>query len=130
MLRLTATAVIALIADAVALLVSAAILEGVTIDARSFVIAVVVFTGVSVVTEAVIRQAAFKNASVLLGSTSLIATLVSLVITALISSGLSISGFTDWVLATVLVWAIGLGMRLVLPLVIFKKTLAKRQART
>jgi len=33
-----------------------------------------------------------------------------------------------WVLATVLVWAISLAAQLLLPLVLFKKVLANRQA--
>lgn len=124
MIRLVATGVIALLANAIALLVGAQLLDDMSLDALGFVIAVLIYTGAAVLAEPLIRQMALKNAPALLGSSSLVATLVSLVITALVSDGLQISGGTTWVLATVIVWAVALAARLLLPLVLFKKALA------
>lgn len=125
MIRLAASATIALLADAVALIVTSLLLEDMALDVTGFVIAVLIFTGVGVLIEPLLRQIAVKNVPALLGSSSLIATLVSLVVTAIVSDGLRISGALTWVLATVLVWLIGLGGRLLLPLVLFKKVLAR-----
>jgi hypothetical protein len=71
-----------------------------------------------------VRQVALRNATALLGSSALIATLVSLVVTVIVSDGLRISGAVTWVLATVLVWVIALVTRLLLPVVIFKRLLS------
>lgn len=124
MIRLIATGVIALVANAIALVVAAQLLDDMSLDSLSFVIAAAIYTGIAVLAEPLIRQMAFKSAPALLGSSALVATLVSLIITAVIADGLEINGLTTWVLATVIVWAVALAARLLLPLVIFKKTLA------
>ncbi len=123
-IRLVATGVIALLANAIALVVGPQLLDDMSLDGVAFVIAVLIYTGVAVLAEPLIRQMALKNVPALLGSSSLVATLVSLVVTALVSDGLQISGGTTWVLATVVVWAVALAARLLLPLVLFKKALA------
>lgn len=128
-LVLLARAVISLIANAVALLVADLVLDDVSIGAAGFVIAVVIFTVVSVVIEPLIRQMALRNAPAVLGSTALVATLVSLIVTTLLTDEMSISGGITWVVATVLIWAVALGARLLLPLVIFKRTLAAASER-
>jgi putative membrane protein len=128
-LVLLARAVISLVANAVALLVADVVLDDVSIGATGFVVAVLVFTGVAVLIEPLIRQMALKNAPAILGSTALVATLVSLIVTTLITDEMSISGAATWVIATVLVWAVALGARLLLPLVIFKRTLAEASDR-
>lgn len=128
MIRLAATAVLALIANAAALVVAAWILPDFSLDAVSLVVAVLIFTGVAVLIEPLLRQIALKNTPALLGSSALIATLVSLIVTALVSDGLDISGLTTWVLATVIVWAVALVARLVLPLVLFKNVLSEQRS--
>ena len=129
MIRLVATAVIALLANAIALVVGAQVLEDMSLDGLGFVIAALIYTGVAVLAEPLIRQMALKNAPALLGSSSLVATLVSLVVTSLVTDGLQISGGTTWVLATVVVWAVALAGRLLLPLVLFKKALSNARDR-
>lgn len=128
MVRLVAVAVVSIIANAVGLVVAALVLDRMGLDVAGFVIAVLIFTGVAVLIEPMIRQTAMKNAPALLGSTALIATLISLVVTTLVSDGLRISGALTWVLATVIVWVVALLARLLLPLIIFKKVLAARQS--
>lgn len=129
MIRLVATGVIALLANAIALVVGAQLLDDMSLDGLSFVIAVLIYTGAAVLAEPLIRSMALKSAPALIGSSSLVATLVSLVVTAIVSDGLRISGGTTWVLATVIVWAMALGARLLLPLVMFKKALANARDR-
>lgn len=127
MMRLLATAVVALIANAIALLVGAWVLPDMSVTALAFVIAVVVYTVVAVVIDPLIRQIAATRTPVLLGSSALISTLIALIVTSLVSSGLSIRGFTTWILATVIVWIVSLVVRMLLPMFVFKKTLAARK---
>lgn len=105
---------------------TAQLLDDMALDGWGFFLAVLLFTVVQVMAEPFFRQAAIKNVPALLGSTALLATLVSLVITTVLSDGLRIRGAGTWLLATVLVWGIALLARLLLPLVIFKKVLAAR----
>jgi hypothetical protein len=126
MIRLVATAVVSLIADAIALVVAAQVLDDMALDASGFALAVVLFAATSLLLEPLLRQVAVRNAPALLGSTALVCTLVSLVVTAVVGDGLRISGALTWVLATVIVWAVAVAARLLLPLIIFKKVLAQR----
>jgi hypothetical protein len=49
-------------------------------------------------------------------------------VTTLVTDSLSIDGLGTWVLATVIVWVVSLVAHLLLPFVIFKKTLARAKA--
>lgn len=126
MLRLVASAVVALISDAIGLLVAAALVDGVRIDALGFVVAVLVFAVVDVLFQPLFRQMAFKRLPALLGSAALVATIISFVVTATFTDGLSVSGTSAWFLGPLVVWAVALVAQMLLPLVIFKKTLARR----
>jgi hypothetical protein len=128
MVRLLAAAIVSLLADAVGLLVAAQVLDDMALDVDGFVTAVVLFALVGLLIEPLLRQVAVRNVPALLGSTALVATLVSLIVTALVSDGLRISGTLTWVLATVIVWAVALLASLLLPLVIFRSVLRERQA--
>lgn len=124
MIRLAARAVISLLANAVGLVVMAQLLSDMSLSVSGFITATLIFTVVAVVTEPLIRQIAIKNLPAILGSSALIATLASLIITAVISDGLRISGIGTWIIASVGVWAVALAANLLLPMVIFKKILS------
>ncbi|MFD6895816.1 phage holin family protein [Rhodococcus sp. NPDC060086] len=129
MIRLLASTVVALIANAIALIVGAWVLPGMTLSSFAFVIAVVIFTVATILLDPLIRQVAMTKTPVLIGSSALISTLLALIVTAIVSDGLRIEGITTWILATVIVWAVALIARLLLPFIVFKKTLAKRAER-
>jgi putative membrane protein len=128
MIRLAARATVSLIADAIALIVGAWLLDDMTLDASGFLIALLLFAGADVLIEPLMRQIAIKNMPALLGSTALISALFALIVTTVVSDGLQISGFVTWVLATIIVWLVALAARMLLPLVIFKKVLAQQTA--
>lgn len=121
MIRMLTSAAVYLVANAIGLLVAAAVLDDVTIDGAAFVLAVVIFTVVEVVIQPLITQIAVRHSRALMGSSALVATLVGLVVTDVVSEGLSISGALTWVLATVIVWAAGLVAGLVLPALFLKR---------
>ncbi|MGW3483403.1 phage holin family protein [Rhodococcus indonesiensis] len=127
MVRLLASAVVALLANALALLVGAWVLPGMSLDGVAFVIAVALFTVTAMLVDPLLRQLALTKTPALLGSSALVSTLVALIVTSLVSDGLQIRGAATWILATVIVWAVALVARMLLPLVVFKKTLAKNR---
>lgn len=127
MVRLLASAVVALLANALALLVGAWVLPGMSLDGVAFVIAVALFTVTAMLVDPLLRQLAVTKTPALLGSSALVSTLVALIVTSLVSDGLQIRGAATWILATVIVWAVALIARMLLPLVVFKKTLAKNR---
>jgi putative membrane protein len=128
MIRLLVSTVIHLAANAVGLLLAAVLLDGMTISGGAFLLAVVFFTVVEVVVGPMIRQMAVKKANALLGSTALVVTLLGLLITSVVSDGLSIEGLSTWVMATVIVWLASLLATILLPIVFVKRKVEERRA--
>lgn len=128
MIRLLARTAVNLIANAIGLWVASLILDDMSLTASGFIVAVLIFTGVELLVTPMIRQMALKQSSALLGSTALVATLVSLIVATIVTDGLDISGIGTWVLATVIVWAVSLVGVIVVPMFLFKQVLSERSA--
>ncbi len=120
MVRLLLRILAALIANGVGLVVAAALLDDMSLESDGFLIAVGVFTLVNVLTLPLIQKQAITQSSALMGSTALVATLIALVVTTIVSDGLTIDGLSTWLLATVIVWGASLVGALLLPLFVFK----------
>ena len=129
MVRALVSVLVQLIANAIALIVAAAILDGMTLSTSGFLIALLIFTGIEIVIQPLIVQVSLRHARALAGSSALLASFVALVVTAWVSEGLQITGATAWVLATVIVWAAALIAGVILPVVVFKRWLVERPAR-
>ena len=128
MIRMLISAALHLAANAVGLAVAAIVLSGMSIDILSFVVAVLIFTVVEVVSRPYFASLAMKGASYLQGATALAATLAGLIITTLISDGLQMEGLGTWVTATLIVWAAALVAAIVLPVIFVKSRLEDRTA--
>lgn len=128
MIRLVVRTVIAVAANAVGLIVAALVLDRMEIDVTSFVVAVVIFTVVFAVLQPFLAVQLRRLGPAALGGVSLIATLVALVITDLVSDGFTISGVTTWVLAALIVWLGALIAAFVLPYLGLKRYLEERRA--
>lgn len=128
MLRLLASTTLELIANAIGLLVASLILPGFVIDTMGFIIVVAIFTAVRFILAPLMLKLSIRYARVLIGGIALVTTFVGLFVTTLLTSHLVITGFATWVLATLIVWVFGVIAMLVLPLFIFKKTLAQARA--
>ena len=118
---------LSVLANAVGLIIAAAVIDGFSIDGVSFVIAVAIFSGVTALLGPFITSLALKNASFLMGGIALVTTLVGLIITNLLSDGISVDGVSTWIAATVIVWLFSVIASVVLPLFLFKKTLENRK---
>jgi uncharacterized membrane protein YvlD (DUF360 family) len=93
-IRLLVRTGIALAANAVGLLVAAAVLDGFRVEASGFILAVVIFTVVFALLQPfLVVQIRRLGSGAALGGVALIATLASLIVTDLISDGFSIDGF-------------------------------------
>ena len=103
-MRLAVRIALAVVANAIALLIAAALLDGVRIDASGFVLAVIVFSLASLIVTPVVAWIVLKRMRALLGVIALVTTFAALLVTDLLSDGFEIEGALDWVLATVIVW--------------------------
>lgn len=108
-MRLLALRVVfAVVANAVALLIAAAVLDGVSIDAAGFVLAVVIFSIASVVVTPLATWIVIRRVRALVGVVGLVSTFIVLLLTDLLSDGFSIDGTLDWIFAVLIVWAANL----------------------
>ncbi len=121
MIRLILSFGIQLLANALGLIIAASILDEMTITGAAFVIAVLIFTVVYMLAQPFLTQIALSTASALRGGVALLATFLGLLITTLVSDGLSIDGAATWIEATVIVWLVSLLGVLILPAVLIKK---------
>ena len=129
MIRLLVRTAIALVANAVGLIVAAALLDGMSLNATGFIVAVIVFTVVFALMQPfLVSQFRRGGSSSLLGGVALVATLVSLVVTVLVTDGLEISGVGTWIAATVIVWLAAVLAAFLLPFLGLKKYLDERRA--
>jgi uncharacterized membrane protein YvlD (DUF360 family) len=128
MIRLVVRTAILLGANAVGLIVAAAVLDGMELDVTAFIVAVVIFTVALALMTPFLASVLRRNRSSAsaLGGVALIATLVSLIITDLLSDGLSIDGVGTWIAATVIVWIASLLAAFLLPYLGLKKYLEER----
>jgi putative membrane protein len=95
---------LSLVGNAIGLLIAAIVLDKMSIDGVAFVIAVVIFTVLTAVIEPLVDKVTERSAPAFQGGSALLTTLLALIVTTLVSDGLTISGLGTWIIATVLVW--------------------------
>ncbi len=123
MVRFLVRTLVMVLANAVGLAVAAIVLTGMKIDATSFIEAIVIFTVAFALMTPFMANQLRKRQSSALGGVALIATLIALIITDLISDGLTIDGIGTWIAATVIVWVASLLAAFILPYLGLKKYL-------
>jgi uncharacterized membrane protein YvlD (DUF360 family) len=96
--------VLAAAANAITLLIAAALFDKIEINAVTFLIAVVIFTAAALAVKPLAERMAGKYASGVTWVAGLATTFLALLITDIFSSGLSIEGVGTWIMGTVVVW--------------------------
>jgi uncharacterized membrane protein YvlD (DUF360 family) len=96
--------VLAAAANAITLLIAAALFDKIEIDAVTFIIAVAIFTAAALVVKPLAERMAGRYASGVTWVAGLATTFLALLITDIFSSGLSIEGIGTWIMGTVVVW--------------------------
>jgi uncharacterized membrane protein YvlD (DUF360 family) len=128
MIRLLVRLLVVVAANAVGLLVAAALLDGMRLDAAGFILALIIFTVVFALMTPFLAGQLRNRRSAALGGVSLIATFVALLFTDLLSDGLSIEGIGTWIAATMIVWVASLLAGFILPFLGLKKFMEERRA--
>ncbi len=106
MIRLLIRVGIALLGAAIGLIIAAVVLgDDMSLDGPAFLLALVIFVVLTAVLEPLIEKIGDEHISLIATFSSLITTFLALLITDLVSDGLTISGATTWILATLIVWA-------------------------
>jgi hypothetical protein len=128
-IRLVVRTLVVLAGNAVGLIVASLVFDDFEIDAAGFVVSLIVFTlAVALLTpflESVLRRN--RSSSAALGGVALISTFAALLVTDLVSDGVSIRGIGTWIGATVVVWLAALLAIFILPFLGLKKYLNERR---
>lgn len=127
MIRFLISAAIYLGAAAVGLVVAAVVLDDFTVDIGPFIVVVAIFAALQGVLTPFVARTAHRNAPALVGGAGLITTFVALVITDVLSDGLTIRGVGTWIVATLIVWIATMIASLLLPVIFVKKVAAERR---
>ena len=128
MIRFLLNVAISIVSAAVVLLVARAVVDGVTMHAAGFVIAVLVFTAAQALLAPFVFNMARKYASAVLGGIGLVSTFLALFVATLFPNGLQINGLTAWVITPLVVWIITALGTWILGIFIIKRWWEKRQA--
>jgi putative membrane protein len=91
-------------ANAVTLLVAAALFDRISVDAVTFLVAVAIFTAAALVVKPIAERLAGEYASSVTWVAGLATTYLALLITDVLSRGLSIEGIGTWIMGTIVVW--------------------------
>lgn len=129
MVRFLASVALHLLANAVGLLVAALVLNGFSIDAWTFVIVVLLFSAIEIIIGPLMTSISVKYAPALRGGVALVTTLIGLVVAAWLSDGLTISGFSTWIVGTLIVWLGSVLAAVILPLFLFRKATGRSPRR-
>ena len=92
-----------------------------TLNGAAFIIAVVIFTITTAIINPFILKTTMRKAQALMGASSLLTTFVGLVVTSLLSDGLSITGADTWLFATLIVWLATLLAAWLIPIILVKQ---------
>ncbi len=91
---------------AIGLLVAAWVVPDVSVSASGFIVAVVLFTVAQTTLSLLILKLPRAYASLLMGGTGLVLTLVALSLASAVTRGLTIRGIASWFAATIVVWLV------------------------
>lgn len=120
MIRFLVRAGIFLGSAAVGLLVASLLVDQMSISAASFLFVVVIFAALQSVLAPFLAKTTARNAPALLGAVGLLSTFLALLITTVVSDGLSISGASSWLVASLIVWLLTMLATLLLPWLLVK----------
>ena len=129
MIRFLVRTAIALVGNAVGLIVASLLFNGFDIDVTGFVLSLIVFTvAVALFTPFLMNaMQRGRSSSAAVGGVALISTFLALLVTDLFTDGLNINGIGCWVGATVVVWLASLLAVFILPFFGLKKYLEERR---
>jgi hypothetical protein len=128
-IRLLVRTVIVLLGNAVGLIVASLVFDDFEIDVTGFVVSVIVFTLAVALLGPFLENMLRRNRSsaAALGGVALLSTFVALLVTDLVSDGVSISGIGTWIGATVVVWLASLLAVFILPFLGLRRYLEERR---
>ena len=112
----------------IGLFVADMILADLSVTGESYLLVAIIFALIQALISPLMFKTVHRNASAFTGGVGLISTLVALIATTILTSGLTITGLTTWILAALIVWLAGAIAAFLLPLIFLKRTVQERHA--
>lgn len=128
MMRFIARTILMLLASAIGLMVASVLLNDFQINVIGFTVAVLFFTGVSILFEPLMLKIAIEYLPALRGGVALVTTFIGLLLTSMFTDGIRIEGLSAWILSPLIVWLAILLAGIFLPMLLFKEILSGRRA--
>lgn len=128
MIRLLVRTAVLLLANAIGLIVAATLFDDMSLSFSGFIIAVVIFTVAVALMQPFLANLLKDRGSAALAGVALIATLIGLIVTDLVSDGLNIEGALTWIGAAVIVWLVALVAAFILPFLGLRKFMEERRS--
>jgi hypothetical protein len=110
-----------LVANAIGLIVALLLLASFSIPLLGFVLAVLIFTIVQVVTMPLASKLSREYVPQLAGGVSLVVIFIGLLVTSWIVDGMTLGGLANWLAATLIVWIASLVAQIALPIFVFRE---------
>jgi uncharacterized membrane protein YvlD (DUF360 family) len=124
MIRFLVNTAVYFVAAAIGLLVADVVLDDLSVTYPiGFVTAALIFGLIQAILTPFFDSIARKNASVLTGGVGLFSALIALFITATISDNLTVTGFTTWILAALVIWLASMLAAFILKITVAKKVI-------
>lgn len=127
MIRLLVRIAVAAAANAIGLIVAAALLDGVHLNGAAFFVAVAIFTVVFALLHPFLLMQMRRRRGLAFVGAAVLATLIALIAADLLSDGLTIEGAGTWIAATVIVWLAALLAAFILPFLGLRKFMEERR---
>ncbi len=126
MLRFIAQTILTIIGNALGLLAAMVLLDDFHISGLAFGISVLFFSAAQIILSPFILKLAIKYAPALRGGIALVTTFIALFLTAIVTDGLDIRGISTWLIAPFIIWVCTVVAGILLPLMLFKKTISRK----
>ncbi len=127
MVRLIVNAAIYLGSAALGLFITSLILEDFKVTVSGLIVSAVIFAILQSILGPFILKMTHKYASALTGGVGLLSTFVALLLTTLLTTGLTISGLSTWIAGVVIVWLVTALATWLLPLVLLREAVQNRK---
>lgn len=125
MIRFLAQSALTLIGNAIGLITAAFVLPDFRIGGLGFTISLIFFTIAQIILAPFVLKLAIKHAPAFRGGIALVTTFVVLILTTWLTDGLRVNGVATWITAPLIIWLATVIAGILLPMVIFKKAVAR-----
>lgn len=125
MMRMLAVTILTIVGNALGIWIASLLVPGFTLAARGFTTTVLFFTVAQIILAPLILKISIKHLPALRGGIQLVTIFVVLALTVWFTQALAIRGVSAWVVSPLIIWIVTLAAGVLLPMVLFKKTLQR-----